>query len=108
MKKRMVYLTTAILTLVGMSGSALAGIRTVQGQAFWTGDPGPASPGTFYQSGQGQFDPHHYLSYYGEDPQDYKMVVYANHSGSARCVFRKRVVNTNWEYRHPYLMVCRP
>jgi len=85
---------------------AAAGIRTVEGQTCWTGDPGPVYPGAYWASGQHQFDPHHYLSYYGSDPQDYKMVVHAPHSGPRGCVWRKRVVNSNWEFHHPYLMVC--
>ena len=62
---------------------AAAGMRTVDGQSYWTGDPGPIDPGAFFDGGQFQYDPHHYLSWYGEDPQDYKMTVYAPHSGSA-------------------------
>jgi hypothetical protein len=104
----MVAMMTAAVGLACLAAPAAAGIRTVQGQTFWTGDPGPVDPGNFYSSGQAQADPHHYLSYYGGDPQDYKMVIYAEHTGAARCVWRKRVVNSNWEFRHPYLMVCRP
>jgi hypothetical protein len=81
--------------------------RVVNGQVYWTGDPGPVEPGSFWNGGQYRYDPHHYLSYYGTDPQDYREVVYADHAGSARCVWRKRVVNTDWELRHPYLRVCR-
>jgi len=95
----------AALSLV-MLHPAAAGMKTVDGQAYWTGDPGPVDPGAFYEGGQYRADPHHYLSWYGEDPQDYKMVVHAPHSGDSRCVWRKRVVNTSWEFRHPYIMVC--
>lgn len=91
---------------LAMLHPAAAGMKTVDGQAYWTGDPGPVDPGAFYQGGQYRSDPHHYLSWYGEDPQDYKMVVHAPHSGDNRCVWRKRVVNTSWEFHHPYIMVC--
>jgi hypothetical protein len=87
--------------------AAQAEMRTVGGQAYWTGDPGPVEPGAYWASGQYKYDPDHYLSYYGDSPQDYTMVVHANHMGAANCVWRKRVVNTDWEFRHPYLMVCR-
>ena len=85
---------------------AAAGMRTVDGQSYWTGNPGPIDPGAFYDGGQYQYDPHHYLSWYGTDPQDYRMTVYAPHSGGARCVWRRRVINTDWEFRHPYIQVC--
>ena len=81
---------------------------TIQGQTFWTGDPGHRS-GNFFDTGQYRFDPNDYLSYEAEeDNQDFRDVVYAAHPGRARCVIRKRVVNTELEYEHPYLMVCRP
>ena len=84
-------------------------VVTIQGQSFWTGDPGTADPGTFFDSGQYRFDPNNYLSYEAEENnQDFRDVVYADHSGRARCVIRKRVVNSELEFEHPYLMVCRP
>ncbi|WP_298424155.1 hypothetical protein [Rhodoblastus sp.] len=85
---------------------ASAGMKIVDGQSYWTGDPGPVDPGAYWNAGQYRFDPHQYLSWYGRDPQDYKMTVYATHSGPKGCVWRQRVVNTNWEFRHPYLQVC--
>jgi hypothetical protein len=103
-----VVIATAVLaaTTFGVAPAAFAGTRTVDGQTYWTGDPGPVSPGPYYDSGQQAVDPHHYMSWYGEDPQDYKMVVHAPHSGNARCVWRKRVITTNWEFRHPFILVC--
>jgi hypothetical protein len=85
---------------------AAAGMRIVEGQAYWTGDPGPVNPGAFFEGGQYKYDPHHYLSWYGDTPQNYKMIVHAAHSGDSRCVWRKRVINSNWEFHHPYIMVC--
>jgi hypothetical protein len=89
-----------------MIAPAAAAMRTVDGQNFWTGDPGPVDPGAYYESGQERYDPHHYLSWYGSDPQNYKMTVYGPHSGPTRCVWRKRVINSDWEFRHPYIRVC--
>jgi hypothetical protein len=82
-------------------------MRTVDGQAFWRGDPGPIDPGTFWSGGEYQHDPHHYLDNSRTSPAAYSDVVYAEHSGKERCVWRKRVVNSGWEHQHPYLMVCR-
>jgi hypothetical protein len=108
-----------LIGLAAASVAALAGaavvdssaraqsMRTVQGQSYWRGDPGPVAPDSFWSGGQYKYDPKHFLSYYGSDPQDYSEVVYSDHAGASRCVWRKRVVNTNWEFRHPYLRVCR-
>ena len=79
----------------------------VDGQAYWSGDPGPIDPGAYWTSGQRYADPHHYMSWYGKDPQDYTMTVYAPHAGASRCVWRARVINTYWEFAHPYIRVCR-
>lgn len=86
---------------------AQAGMRAVDGQAYWEGDPGPVAPGPYWTGGQHEYDRHHYNSYYGDDPQGFTMTVYAQHAGKARCVWRRRVINTGWEFRHPYLRVCR-
>lgn len=83
-----------------------AAMRMVDGQAYWTGDPGAVDGGAFYDSGQAASDPHHYLSWYGEDPQDYRMTVHARHAGPTGCVLRQRVLITDWDFRHPYLRVC--
>ncbi|MDI9848946.1 hypothetical protein QM467_12855 [Rhodoblastus sp. 17X3] len=91
---------------LGALHPAAAGMKVVDGQAYWTGDPGPVNPGAFYEGGQYKYDPRHYLSWYGSSPQDYKMMVHAAHSGNSRCVWRKRVINSNWEFHHPYIMVC--
>jgi hypothetical protein len=83
-------------------------VRTVDGQSYWTGDPGPVAPGSFWADGEYKYDPNHFLAYWAEDPQDYADVVHADHEGAARCVWRKRVVNSDWEYEHPYLRIRRP
>lgn len=90
------------------SQTAQAGMRVVSGQAYWEGDPGPVNPWAYWTSGQYAYDPHHYNSWFGSEPQTFKMTVYAEHTGEARCVWRSRVINSNWEFRHPYLRVCRP
>jgi len=115
---RFLDMKMAALSAVVLSGAALVAaqparafddVRTVQGQTFWTGNPGAIDPGSFFASGQYRFDPNNYLSYEAEeDNQDYRDVVYADHPGRARCVIRKRVINSEWEFEHPYLMVCRP
>ncbi len=83
-------------------------MRTVDGQSYWQGDPGPINPGTFWEGGQYKYDPHHYSSNRSAGAMLITDVVYASHSGSARCVWRQRVVNSDWEFRHPYVQVCRP
>ncbi len=83
-------------------------MRMVNGQAYWRGDPGPVTPGPYWDGGEFRYDPAHYQSYWGADPQDYTDVVFAEHAGPTRCVWRKRVINSIWEFRHPYLRVCRP
>lgn len=110
-----VVLSVALLasSALAMAQPAAATIRVVNGQAYWSGAPsgGPVSPseaGPYFAGREYRYDPHHYMGWYGSDPQDYRDVVYAQHSGRARCVFRQRVVNTNWEFQHPYLLVCRP
>ncbi|MCI4679388.1 hypothetical protein K9U39_14750 [Rhodoblastus acidophilus] len=85
---------------------AAATVRTAQGQTYWSGDPGQVDPGAYWSGGQDHFDPHHYLSWYGGDPQDYQMTVYSTHRGAARCVWRERVINTYWDFQHPYVRVC--
>ncbi len=102
--------TAAALAVAAFAAAPIAkaqSIRTVNGQSYWTGDPGPVAPDAYWSGGQYKYDPHHYLSYYGREPQDFSEVVYADHAGNARCVWRKRVVNSNWEFHHPYLRVCR-
>jgi hypothetical protein len=103
--------STAVLAVAAVAAIQPAkaqSMRTVNGQSYWRGDPGPVDPGSFWDSGEYKYDPHHYLGYWATDPADYTDVVYADHSGAARCVWRKRVVNSNWEYQHPYMKVCRP
>ncbi len=111
---KMAALSAAVLSGAAVLASAQPALAldhqvTIQGQTFWTGDPGTTDPGTFFDTGQYRFNTNDYLSYEAEeDNQDFRDVVYAPHPGRARCVIRKRVVNTELEYEHPYLMVCRP
>lgn len=98
----------AIIALTATASARAQSMRTVDGQAYWRGDPGPVAPGAFWDGGEYKYDPHHYLGYWSQDPVDHIDVVYAEHSGKERCVWRKRVVNSDWEHMHPYLKVCRP
>jgi hypothetical protein len=97
------------LALLAVASSAQAArMKVVNGQAYWDEDPGPIDPGSFWTSGQYKYDPDGYLERNARDPDQYhEMTVYADHSGKARCVFRQRVANTDWEFRHAYLRVCR-
>lgn len=101
-----IAVVAAAASVAALHPAAAQSMRVVNGQSYWTGDPGPVDPGAFWDGGQYKYDPNHYLSYYGRDPQDYVMRVYAHHSGAPGCVWRKRVVNSNWEFRHPYIQVC--
>ena len=98
----------AVAAVVVTAPAQAQSMRTVNGQSYWRGSPGPIDPGAFWDDGEYKYDPHHYLGFWGTDPADYTDVVYADHTGSVRCVWRKRVINTNWEFMHPYLRVCRP
>lgn len=98
----------AVIALAASAPAQAQSMRTINGQAFWRGDPGPVAPGAFWDGGEYKYDPHHYLGYWSSDPADYVDVVYADHAGKERCVWRKRVVNSDWEHMHPYLKVCRP
>ncbi len=114
--KRFGGIKLAVLSAAVLTGAALAAtqpalaqsMRVVNGQAYWRGDPGQVSPGAFWTGGEYKNDPNHYLGYWSTDPADYTDVVYADHSGGARCVWRKRVVNSDWEFHHPFVKVCRP
>jgi hypothetical protein len=97
----------AIAAFVAPSVAGAQSMRIVNGQAYWRGDPGPIDPGAFWTGGEFQYDPQHYLGSRGSDAANYLDVVYADHAGKERCVWRKRVVNSNWDFQHPYLRVCR-
>jgi hypothetical protein len=43
--------------------AAQAEMRTVGGQAYWTGDPGPVEPGAYWASGQYKYDPSAFPSF---------------------------------------------
>jgi hypothetical protein len=100
-------LAAALIAAPAVPPAHAQDVRVVDGEAFWTGNPGPVAPGSFWTSGQYRYDPHHYLDFWGSDPADNHNVVFADHPGAARCVWRKRVVNSEWENLNPYLLVCR-
>lgn len=117
MKRRFAFATLLALCcalgatdlLIGPPAHAGGGVRTVDGQSFWRGDPGPIDPGPYWTSGQYKYDPNGYLDQINRSAdQLHDMTVYADHSGKERCVFRKRVIIDNWEYHHPVIRVCRP
>jgi hypothetical protein len=82
-------------------------VRVLQGTAFWEGDPGPVGD-PYWTQGQYKYDPNGYLLRNRFDvDQVHLMTLYGEHSGKANCVFRKLVVNTAWEFEHPFVRVCR-
>jgi hypothetical protein len=106
------------LLMAGCAAGALAGcatgafaapgeVRTVNGVSYYDVDPGPIDPGTFWTSGQYKYDPDAYMDRTRWDTAAKVMTVFASHAGRANCVFRKRVVIDDWDFRHPYLRVCR-
>ncbi len=101
-------LLAAVVVVGAPARAAAGGMRVVDGQAYWRGDPGPIDPGPFWDSGQYKYDPNGYMDRINRSAdQMHEMIVFADHSGKARCVFRKRVVVENWDYYHPYIQVCR-
>jgi len=102
--------SAAGLMLIGAAAvapQARAQVRTVDGVPYYDVDPGPIDPGTFWTSGQYKYDPNAYMDRGRWDFGVRSMTVYASHSGSSNCVFRKRVIIDDWDYRHPYIRVCR-
>ena len=95
------------LTTICSAQAQAASMKIVDGQAYWDVDPGPVDPGSFWTSGQYKYDPDGYLETNRWDPGPHVFTVYADHAGKANCVFRARVVNSDWERRHLYLRVCR-
>lgn len=90
-----------------LSPSARAdNVRVIEGQAFWTGDPGPVSD-PYWTQGQYKYDPNGYLERNWFDPEYHPMTVIGEHEGKANCVFRRRVTITTWEFQHPILRICR-
>jgi len=105
---------TALLATALLIGSPAMGqppapgsMMIVNGQAYWEGDPGPVQPDAYWTSDAYKYDPHNYGDRYNREPGIYTETVYADHGGKENCVWRKRVINTNWEYQHPFLRVCR-
>jgi hypothetical protein len=102
------------VALVGASSFAAATaspaqarhVKTVDGQSYWTGDPGRIDPGSYWTSGLYKYDPNGYMESSRND-QLHEMTIYADHAGKENCVFRERVAVTNWEFSHPYVRVCR-
>jgi hypothetical protein len=92
---------------------ALAGddggkMRSVQGVLYWDGDPGTIYD-PYWTNGQYKYDPDGYLLRNWRDPDQYHlMTAIGNHDGGKQnCVFRRRVVNSTWEFEHPILRICR-
>jgi len=97
---------TVLLALVGRQAAA-QNVRVVQGEAFWEGDPGPITD-SYWLSGQYKYDPYGFLERDATDPDQFRhMTVIARHPGAANYIFRKRVVITDWDMRHPDLRICR-
>jgi hypothetical protein len=104
-----VRLSTACVILIGaatLASDACAQIRTANGVSYYDVDPGPIDPGTFWTSGQYKYDPNAYMDRTRWDIGR-PMTVFAPHAGKTNCVFRKRVVVDDWDFRHPYVRVCR-
>lgn len=101
---------TGLALAVALSGAAAAGgpseMRVVDGQSFWTGDPGPIND-SYWTSGQYKYDPNGYLERNWFDPEYRPMTVIGPHDGKTNCVFRQRVVTTTWDFQHPILRICR-
>ncbi len=110
---RYASLAAAAATYVVVAATPAQAVeRIVDGQAYWSGPPAGGDPtawgvAPYWAGGQYKYDPYHYSANYTEDAQTYSDTVYAPHAGSSRCVWRQRVLNTEWEYRHPYIRVCR-
>ena len=106
-----VRFATAILAMALFAvapAAEAARIKVADGEAYWDEDPGAIDPGPFWTSGQYKYDPNGYLDRYPRNAEQVRnMTVYADHAGKERCVFRKRLITTNWDYEHPYLRVCR-
>lgn len=101
---------TTLIALLGiMSVPALAAnIKSAQGESYWDGDPGPITD-SYWTSGQYKYDPNGYMErYVRQGDLNRLMTVYAAHSGGGRCVFRRRVQVSDWDWRHPILRVCDP
>jgi hypothetical protein len=100
---------SATLLVLGASQPVQAqSMRTVNGQSYWEMDPGPVAVDPHFAGNADKYDPHDYLDRINRDPQLFDQTLYAEHQGSERCVWRKRVVNSTYEYEHPYVRVCRP
>jgi hypothetical protein len=109
MKRNIFAASLVILSALPSLPVVAGGLKTAQGESYWDSDPGPIDPGTYWTSGQYKYDPNGYMERNRWEPdQNRLMTVYAEHSGKPRCVFRKRVVISNWDFQHAYLRVCRP
>ncbi|WP_374545922.1 hypothetical protein [Rhodoblastus sp.] len=95
------------LALSGQPAAAGDNVRVLQGESFWEGDPGPVSD-PYWTQGQYKYDPNGYLLRNWRDADQFHlMTVIGPHSGKDNCVFRRRVTVSDWEFRHPFLRVCR-
>jgi hypothetical protein len=96
-----------LLALSGRMAGAADNVRTLQGESFWEGDPGPVTD-PYWTQGQYKYDPNGYLLRNWRDAdQLHLMTVIGPHSGKENCVFRRRVTVSSWESRHPFIRVCR-
>jgi hypothetical protein len=103
-----VFILGAFLAPGLLAAAPSTQMRVVNGQPYWDVDPGPIDPGAYWTSGQYKYDPDGYLERNARDPDQFHlMTVYADHAGKANCVFRQRLVQSDWDFRHPYLRVCR-
>jgi hypothetical protein len=101
--------TMALAASLAWCGPAAAGgdnIRTAGGQSYWEGPPGPVTD-PYWTSGQYKYDPNGYMLRSRWDPEYHPMTVIGPHAGNENCVFRRRVQISDWDYRHPFLRVCR-
>ncbi len=99
----------ALVAGLAWCGPAAAGaghIRVAGGQSYWEGPPGPVTD-PYWTSGQYKYDPNGYMERSRWDPEYHPMTVIGLHAGKENCVFRRRVQITSWDYRHPFLRVCR-
>ncbi len=101
-------LAIMVFTLSALQPALAGSMRTVNGQSYWEMDPGPVTPDAYWAGNAEKYDPHNYLSQVNREAQrQFDETLYAEHEGRDRCVWRKRVVNSNWEYMHPFVRVCR-
>ncbi len=99
-------LLSAALALASQSAPASAQhLIWANGQAYWSG-PTYGRGGAYLSGGERAFNKNYYTPNGYGDPQDYTDVVYHSHRGRQLCVWRKRVLVNDYEFFHPYVLVC--